>query len=49
MAFLLAGGVSSIPAAIAVWALARWPVFLAYLVFAFVGSFLLGLGYGFVG
>ncbi len=34
MAFLLAGGVSSIPAAIAVWALARPQVFLAYLGFA---------------
>jgi len=48
MAFLLAGGVSSIPAAIAVWALARWPVFLAYLGFAFVGAFGFGLGFGWV-
>ena len=46
MAFLLAGGVSSIPAAIAVWALARPPVFAAYLGFATVGAFALGLGYG---
>ncbi|MCB1739243.1 MAG: permease, partial [Gammaproteobacteria bacterium] len=45
MAFLIAGGVSSIPAAIAVWALARWPVFLAYLGFAFLGAFAFGLGY----
>ncbi|MCP5156244.1 MAG: permease [Ectothiorhodospiraceae bacterium] len=45
MAFLLAGGVSSIPAAIAVWALARWPVFVAYLGFAFVGALSLGLLY----
>ena len=45
MAFLLAGGVSSIPAAIAVWALARPPVFLAYLAFAFIGAFSLGLGF----
>ncbi|MBK1633998.1 permease, partial [Thiohalocapsa halophila] len=43
MAFLLAGGVSSIPAALAVWALARWPVFLAYISFAFVGAFGFGL------
>lgn len=43
MAFLLAGGVSSIPAAIAVWALARWPVFLAYIGFAFAGAFGFGL------
>jgi hypothetical protein len=46
MAFLLAGGVSSIPAAIAVWALARPPVFAAYLGFAVAGAFSLGLGYG---
>jgi len=46
MAFLLAGGVSSIPAAIAVFALARLPVFLAYLGFAFLGSFALGLAFG---
>ena len=48
MAFLLAGGVSSIPAAIAVWALARPPVFGAYLSFAFVGSFSAGLLFGLV-
>jgi len=46
MAFLLAGGVSSIPAAIAVWALARPPVFAAYLGFAFVGALSMGLLYG---
>jgi uncharacterized membrane protein YraQ (UPF0718 family) len=46
MAFLLAGGVTSIPAAIAVFALARRPVFLAYLTFALVGSFVAGLIYG---
>ena len=46
MAFLLAGGVSSIPAAIAVWALARPPVFAAYLGFATLGAFTLGLGFG---
>ncbi len=46
MAFLLAGGVSSIPAAIAVFALARLPVFLAYLGFAFLGALLAGLTYG---
>lgn len=48
MAFMLAGGVSSIPAAIAVWALARWPVFLAYLGFAFLGAFSFGLGFNWV-
>ncbi len=46
MAFLLAGGVSSIPAAIAVWALARPPVFAAYLGFAFLGALSMGLLYG---
>lgn len=48
MAFMLAGGVSSIPAAIAVWALARWPVFLTYLGFAFVGAFTFGLAFTWV-
>lgn len=48
MAFLLAGGVSSIPAAIAVWALARPPVFAAYLGFAFLGAFSMGAIYGLV-
>ena len=46
MAFLLAGGVTSIPAAVAVYALARPPVFLAYLGFALIGSFTLGAGFG---
>ena len=45
MAFLIAGGVSSVPAALAVWALARWPVFLAYLGFAFAGAFAFGLAF----
>ena len=46
MAFLLAGGVTSIPAAIAVYALARPPVFAAYLTFALVGSLTLGALFG---
>lgn len=46
MAFLLAGGVTSIPAAIAVFALARVPVFLSYLCFAFIGAVSAGLLYG---
>lgn len=45
MAFLVGGGVTSIPAAIAVYALAKRPVFLMYLVFAMVGAALSGLGY----
>ncbi|MEZ5913780.1 MAG: permease [Paracoccaceae bacterium] len=43
MAFVLAGGVSCIPAAIAVWALVKPRVFAAYLGFAFVGSVAAGL------
>ena len=46
MAFLIAGGVTSIPAAIAVYALARPPVFFAYLSFAFIGAITAGLLYG---
>ena len=46
MAFLIAGGVSSFPAAIAVYALARPPVFAAYLGFAMVGAAASGLAYG---
>jgi hypothetical protein len=48
MAFLLAGGVTCIPAAIAVYALTRRPVFLAYLGFALTGAILAGLAYGLV-
>ncbi len=48
MAFLLAGGVTSIPAAIAVYALARPPVFIAYLGFALLGSLVAGLLFGFL-
>ena len=48
LAFLIAGGVTSIPAAIAVFALARLPVFIAYLSFALTGSILAGLAYGLV-
>ncbi len=43
MAFLIAGGVSSIPAAIAVFALVRLPVFAAYLLLAFIGAVISGL------
>jgi uncharacterized membrane protein YraQ (UPF0718 family) len=45
MTFLLAGGATSIPAMIAVFALARRPIFLAYLGFAFLGSMVAGLVY----
>ncbi|MEL6451483.1 MAG: permease [Pseudomonadota bacterium] len=43
MSFMIAGGVSSIPAAIAVWALVKPRVFAAYLGFALTGSVLAGL------
>jgi uncharacterized membrane protein YraQ (UPF0718 family) len=43
MSFVIAGGVSCIPAAIAVWALVKPRVFAAYLGFALVGAVLAGL------
>lgn len=43
MSFMLAGGVSCIPAAIAVWALVKPRIFVAYLTFAFIGSVAAGL------
>jgi len=46
MAFLIAGGVTSVPAAIAVWALVRWPVFVAYVAFALTGAAAAGLALG---
>lgn len=39
MAFLVAGGVTSIPAAMAVWALARPPVFAVYIGLSLTGAF----------
>jgi len=45
MAFLVGGGVTSIPAAIAVYAIARPRVFAAYLGFAIAGAVLSGIGY----
>ncbi|MEW9919573.1 permease [Marimonas sp. MJW-29] len=43
MSFVIAGGVSCIPAAIAVWALVKPRVFAAYLAFALVGAIAAGL------
>ncbi len=43
MAFLVAGGVTTIPAAMAVWALVRPQVFVLYLGLSLVGAFLSGL------
>jgi uncharacterized protein len=48
MAFMVAGGVSSIPAAIAVYALVKPPVFLWYLALAMFGALLVGYAYGLV-
>ncbi|WP_226779142.1 permease [Oceaniglobus trochenteri] len=45
MSFMLAGGVSCIPAAIAVWALVRPRIFAAYVGIAMVGAVLAGLGW----
>jgi uncharacterized membrane protein YraQ (UPF0718 family) len=45
LAFLVGGGVTSIPAAIAVWSIARPPVFAAYLSFAIIGAFLSGIAW----
>jgi uncharacterized membrane protein YraQ (UPF0718 family) len=45
MAFLVGGGVTSIPAALAVWAIARRRVFAAYLAFATLGAILSGLAF----
>lgn len=43
MAFMMAGSVSCIPAAIAVWALVKPRVFAAYIAFGFTGSLIAGL------
>lgn len=41
--FMVAGGVTCIPAAIAVFALVKRPVFFAYIGFALIGSFMTGI------
>lgn len=45
MAFVIAGGVSSIPAAIAVWALVKPRVFAAYIAFALAGAMVAGVSW----
>ncbi|MEM8632974.1 MAG: permease [Pseudomonadota bacterium] len=45
MSFVIAGGVSSIPAAIAVWALVKPRIFAAYLGIALVGAVLAGVAW----
>jgi uncharacterized membrane protein YraQ (UPF0718 family) len=49
MAFLVGGGVTSIPAAIAVFALARLPVFFLYIGLALIGAVVAGLLFQLVG
>ncbi len=45
LAFLVAGGVTSLPAAMAVFALVRAPVFLWYLAVSLTGSLAIGFAY----
>ena len=45
MSFVIAGGVSCIPAAIAVWALVKPRAFAAYLGFAFIGALIAGMAW----
>lgn len=45
MSFMIAGGVSSIPAAIAVWALVKPRVFAAYISIAMLGAIIAGLAW----
>ena len=45
MALLIAGGITSLYASIAVYALVRWPVFVWYLALAVMGSLLAGYAY----
>ncbi len=46
MSFVIAGGVSCIPAAVAVWAMVKPRVFAGYLGFAVAGSVVAGLSWG---
>ena len=46
MSFVIAGGVSCIPAAIAVWALVKPRVFAAYIGIAMLGALMAGLAWG---
>jgi uncharacterized membrane protein YraQ (UPF0718 family) len=45
MSFVIAGGVSCIPAAVAVWALVKPRVFASYIAFALIGALLAGFGW----
>lgn len=48
MSFVIAGGVSSIPAAVAVWALVKPRVFATYLGFAVTGAIMAGAAWNLV-
>ncbi|QXT40540.1 permease [Gymnodinialimonas ceratoperidinii] len=48
MAFMVAGGVSCIPAAVAVWALVKPRIFVAYLALALSGAVIAGIAWSFV-
>ncbi len=48
MAFLIGGGVTSIPAFMAVWALARFPVFISYIALSLIGAFFAGIIFQFI-
>ncbi|NQV99269.1 MAG: permease [Rhodospirillales bacterium] len=45
MAFMIAGGVTSLPAALAVFALARKPLFLWYILLSLTGALISGISY----
>lgn len=46
MSFMIAGGISCIPAAVAVWALVKPRVFAAYIGYAILGAMIAGLAWG---
>ena len=46
MSFVIAGGISCIPAAVAVWALVKPRVFAAYIGYAILGAVIAGLAWG---
>lgn len=48
MSFVIAGGVSCIPAAVAVWALVKPRVFASYLVFSLVGAIAAGVAWNMI-
>lgn len=48
MSFVVAGGVSCIPAAIAVWALVKPRIFAAYLGWALIGALVAGMAWGLI-